>query len=263
MLSNVMWWLHGPEKMRSPTFLLHEVRSRWIFLVSVLLNCRMGMSSPRAVEVKKNSRNVQVSRPLLELRGRHVAVLQMKVPQVALVRQLYENVSESFTFCLFARNRGILCSLMRVLRHLLFQCGSWVLPYWRSFSSSHGCSWRRSWRNQGCKVSVISSWFTLFLRRFFPWCRLHKRLVILHHQRQRYGPAAQGSLIFIFVHVLCRSWICWVFALTRQRLHVSLGDQIAHATWSLGDSQDSSSPTQYVPLWSTQLEMSAGQKLDM
>ena len=41
-----------------------------------------------------------------------------------------------------------------------------------------------------------------------------------------------------------------VFAVTWQKLHVSLGDQIAHATWSLAGTQDSSSPTQYVPLWS-------------
>ena len=52
------------------------------------------------------SGNVQVSRPLLELRGRHVVVLQMKASQVALVRQLVDNVAESFTFCLFAPNRG-------------------------------------------------------------------------------------------------------------------------------------------------------------
>ena len=47
-----------------------------------------------------------MSRPLLELRGRHVVVLQMKVSQVALVRQLVDNVTERFTFCLFAQNRG-------------------------------------------------------------------------------------------------------------------------------------------------------------
>ena len=44
-------------------------------------------------EVIKFSRNVQVSRPLLALRGGHVVVLQMKVPQVALVRQLVVNVA--------------------------------------------------------------------------------------------------------------------------------------------------------------------------
>ena len=37
-----------------------------------------------------------MSRPLLELRGRRAVVLQMKVLQIALVRQL---VAESFTFC--------------------------------------------------------------------------------------------------------------------------------------------------------------------
>ena len=53
------------------------------------------------------------------------------------------------------------------------------------------------------------------------------------------------------------------FALTWQRLHVYLSDQVAYATWSLADTQDSSSPTQYVPLWSTQLERNTDQKLDM
>ena len=46
------------------------------------------MSSPRAGGGLNFSRNVQVSRPLLELRCRHVEVLLMKVPQVALVKQL-------------------------------------------------------------------------------------------------------------------------------------------------------------------------------
>ena len=47
------------------------------------------------------SRNVQVNRPLLELRARHVVVLQVKLPQVALVRQLVDNVAESFTILPF------------------------------------------------------------------------------------------------------------------------------------------------------------------
>ena len=54
-----------------------------------------------------------------------------------------------------------------------------------------------------------------------------------------------------------------VFALTLQRLQVSLGDQVAHATWSFADTQDSSGPTQYVPLWGTQPERNTDQKLDM
>ena len=63
----------------------------------------MGISSPRAGRGHKNFQEYpSESRPLLELRGRHVVVLQVKVPQVALVRQLVDNVAESFTFCLFA-----------------------------------------------------------------------------------------------------------------------------------------------------------------
>ena len=48
------------------------------------------------------------------LRCRHVVVLQMKVPEDAFVRQNVNNAAESFTFCLSAQNRGILCSLTRV-----------------------------------------------------------------------------------------------------------------------------------------------------
>ena len=66
--------------------------------------------------------------------------------------------------------------------------------------------------------------------------------------------SARVENVTIFMHVWSMNWICWVFALTWQRLHVSLGDQVAHAPWSLARTQDSSSPTQYVPLWSTQLE---------
>ena len=51
------------------------------------------------VEVIKISRNVQVSRSLLELRSRHVVLLQVKVPHVALVKHLVDNVTERFTCC--------------------------------------------------------------------------------------------------------------------------------------------------------------------
>ena len=55
-----------------------------------------------------------MSGPLLELRGGHMAVFQVKVLQVTLVRQLVENVSECFTFSLVAQYRGLLFSLARV-----------------------------------------------------------------------------------------------------------------------------------------------------
>ena len=42
-----------------------------------------------------------MSGPLLELRGGHVVVFQVKVLQVTLVRQLVGNVSECFTFLPF------------------------------------------------------------------------------------------------------------------------------------------------------------------
>ena len=40
------------------------------------------------VKVMNLSRNVQVRCPLLELRGRHVVVFQVKVPQISLISQL-------------------------------------------------------------------------------------------------------------------------------------------------------------------------------
>ena len=61
----------------------------------------------------------------------------------------------------------------------------------------------------------------------------------------------------------CLSWICCFLALTWQRLHIFLGDQVVPATWSLADTHESSGPTQYVPLWSTELEGNTDQKLDM
>ena len=141
MLSNVMW--HHPIQSEIKRFLfnlcrsmvkkdglqilLHEVRSLEIFQVW-LLNCRMGMSSPRVDEghIINSSRNIRMCGPLLELRGGHMVVLQVEVLQVTLVRQLVANVSECFTFCPFAQNRGILCSLARVPSHLSLQKSSWI-----------------------------------------------------------------------------------------------------------------------------------------
>ena len=45
---------------------------------------------------------------------------------------------------------------------------------------------------------------------------------------------------------------------TEQKLHVSSSEQTAHAIWA--GTQDSPSPTQYVPLWSTQLDKSTRPK---
>ena len=130
----------------------------------------------------------------------------------------------------------------------MFQCGSWVLPYWRSFSSSHWCSWRWFWRNQGCKVSFISSWVTPFSRRFFPWCWLHKGLVISIIRDNDMIPLRKGSACL--VHELDML----VFALTWRQGYMS--PWVTHATWSLVDAQDSSGPTQKSPI----VEYSAGEE---
>ena len=48
----------------------------------------MGMSASRVDGDHKIVQENQLSRPILELCGRHVIMLQMEVPQVALFRQL-------------------------------------------------------------------------------------------------------------------------------------------------------------------------------
>ena len=53
------------------------------------------------VKVINLSRNVQVGCSLLKLCRRHVVMLQMKVLQVVYVRQLVDNVLESFTVWIF------------------------------------------------------------------------------------------------------------------------------------------------------------------
>ena len=52
-----------------------------------------------------------------------------------------------------------------------------------------------------------------------------------------------------------------IFAPRKNKLNVSMSEQIAHAIW--GGTQDSSNPTPCVPLWSVQLEKGTSQKLHM
>ena len=49
------------------------------------------------VKVIVLSRNVQVSCLLLELRGGHVVVFQVKVPQISRIRQLVYDAAENTT----------------------------------------------------------------------------------------------------------------------------------------------------------------------
>ena len=74
------------------------------------------------VMVTNLSRNVQVSCSLLELFRRHVVMLQVKVLQVAYMRQLTDDVAESFTVWIFAQNRDLFWSFTRV---------SWLAPGWQ------------------------------------------------------------------------------------------------------------------------------------
>ena len=59
-------------------------------------------------------RNVQVSCPLLDLRGRHVVVFQVKICEISLIRQLVYDVAKSFTIWISAQYRDFFLSLTRV-----------------------------------------------------------------------------------------------------------------------------------------------------
>ena len=163
------------------------------------------------IEIINSSRSIQMSGPLLELRGGYMVVFQVNVLQVTLVRQLVDNVSECFTFYLFTKNRGILRSLARVPWHLMFQYSSWILPYWWSLSVLSLCGLRRSRRsrrNQRCKVFVINGLITLFFERFLSCCWTLQEVGHPHHHLH--------ACLMHELDVL-------VFALTWQKLHVSLG----------------------------------------
>ena len=101
-----------------------------------------------------------MSRPLLELRGRHVVVLQVKVPQVALVKQLVDNVRRASPSAFLPK---IEASSARS-RESPDAFSSSV-----AVGSCHtgGTAGEGVGRKQGCKVSVINGCVTLFLRRFF------------------------------------------------------------------------------------------------
>ena len=110
-------------------------------------------------EVINLPRNVDVRCPLLELSGRHVIVLQVKVPQIAPVKQLVDKVAESFTLHFFCPKWKTSSDRSREFPDT--SCSSVTVEPCHTrgpFSSAH-------W----CRVSVISRWF----------------------QRQRYDPDAQ------------------------------------------------------------------------
>ena len=65
------------------------------------------------------SRNIQVSRSLLELSGRQLVVFQLKVPQTSFIRQLIFDVAESFTVWILAQVRDFLIAYVRFSMHLV------------------------------------------------------------------------------------------------------------------------------------------------
>ena len=169
------------------------------------------------VEIISLSWNVQVSCSLLELCKRHVVLLQVKVLQVANSRQLVGIFLESCTSWIFAKPRNVFWSLTRSSWHILFQCGRWISPDLRSlllngvgtlriaedprfsaFSLDVGCTWSLSSSSSSSKKGS-AIWTN---KRFCP-LRRHP--------------------------VLDTSWIRCL-SLRQQKLHVSSGEPIAHAT---------------------------------
>ena len=150
------------------------------------------------VKAINSFRNILMSGALLELRGGHMVVLQVKVLQVTLVRQLVDNVSEGLTFCVFSKIED---SSVRLRESLDTSCYSIAVGSCHTSGSFFLLSLcglrmsRRSRRNQRCKVFVINGLITPFLKRFLSWCWPHKWSVIL---------------IFIPMHVWYISWECWL-----------------------------------------------------
>ena len=84
----------------------------------------------------------------------------------------------------------------------------------------------------------------------------------LRLQKRQYGLDKQEVYYHLHLRpVLVCELDMLILAPMEQKLHVSSGEQIAHEI--LAGTQDTSNPTQYVELRSTQLEKSTSQKLDM
>ena len=121
MLSNVMWLhpkiIRNPKvvspifadlwskKMRSPNFSARGPLTRDLSGLGFVELLERACLHHVLVEIMHLPRNVQVSCPLLERRGGHVVVFQVKVPQISLVRQFIYDATKSFTVWISAQNR--------------------------------------------------------------------------------------------------------------------------------------------------------------
>ena len=141
-----------------------------------------------------------------------MVVLQMKVPQIALVRQLVDNVSKCFTFCLSARESfGTPCSSVAVVS---CQTGGSLL-----FALVQLATVLEEPTVRDLRHHYLVHVFFFFEQ--VPSLMLVPQVVCHPHLH----------LHACLVHELGML----VFALTWQKFHVSSGDQVAHATWSLAD----------------------------
>ena len=196
------------------------------------------------VKVSNPSKNVQVSCSLLELSGRHVIVLQVKVPQISFIicGELHR-----LHFCPKLRLLLIAHACVRTHHVPVWQMGLAKLEVLLFFVTVQELCVRRQvhalLQPAPSLMKVAPEVYHLHLQK--RQCALDKQQV--YHLRLRPVLMCEMDLL--------------IFAPIEQKLHVSSGEQIAHVI--LAGTQDSSSPTQYVPLWRTQLEQSTNRKLDV
>ena len=166
-------------------------------------------------EVTNLSKNVQVSCSLLELRGRHVVMFEVMVLQIAKIRQLVDNFVKSFT--------------------------NWFCPNWRLLVIAHARFLAHLvpvWQMDLARLEVLFFFVTVW--ELCVVLKIHASTDFLWLQ------AAQRFIIFIFVfrngstvevcHLRCHPVLgheldMLIFVAIEQKLHVSSGEQNAHATF--------------------------------
>ena len=81
--------IRGPKKIRSPNSSARNPLTRDLSGLGFVELQNGHVFSPHAGKGQNSSKNVQVSCPLLERRGGHVVVFQVKVPQISFIRNLF------------------------------------------------------------------------------------------------------------------------------------------------------------------------------
>ena len=201
-----------------------SVHSRVICLVSASLIRRMDMSLPHAGKSHNLSQNVHVNCSLLELSSRHVVMLQVKVLQVANIRQLVDNYPERRL--IFGPNSRLLLNA-----HAMFL--THFVPVWQTDLA----------RLEVLFFFIHSAYCGGFtLQRFFFGCRLHKKFVI-------------------FVDIQSLWWAGYVaFLYDKAKITCSSANRSLTRLWL---TRKTTQIQHNVPLRSLRLEKSTSQKQDM